>query len=61
MIVKVTIITHSKVFYSELTIFTHLKLCLADAIHNFKWVKTLRVFLYNVINPYRAKHYYSRL
>ena len=24
-----------------LWIFTHLKLCLADAIHNFKWVKIL--------------------
>ena len=23
-------------------IFTHLKLCLADAIHNFKWVKLFR-------------------
>ena len=23
--------------------FTHLKLCLADAIHNFKWVKNFRI------------------
>ena len=23
-------------------IFTHLKLCLADAIHNFKWVKIIQ-------------------
>ena len=25
------------------TIFTHLKLCLADAIHNFKWVKIIQI------------------
>ena len=24
-------------------IFTHLKLCLADAIHNFKWVKIIEI------------------
>ena len=24
---------------SQIKIFTHLKLCLATAIHNFKWVK----------------------
>ena len=24
-------------------IFTHLKLCLADAIHNFKWVKIMPI------------------
>ena len=24
-----------------ITIFTHLKLCLADVIHNFKWVKII--------------------
>ena len=24
-------------------IFTHLKLCLADAIHNFKWVKIIKI------------------
>ena len=23
--------------------FTHLKLCLADAIHNFKWVKIIQI------------------
>ena len=23
--------------------FTHLKLCLADAIHNFKWVKNIQI------------------
>ena len=23
--------------------FAHLKLCLADAIHNFKWVKTIQI------------------
>ena len=25
-------------------IFTHLKLCLADAIHNFKWVKNIQIW-----------------
>ena len=25
-------------------IFTHLKLCLADAIHNFKWVKIIQIW-----------------
>ena len=25
-------------------IFTHLKLCLADAIHNFKWVKIMHIW-----------------
>ena len=25
-------------------IFTHLKLCLADAIHNFKWVKIIPIW-----------------
>ena len=24
-------------------IFTHLKLCLADSIHNFKWVKCIQI------------------
>ena len=24
--------------------FTHLKLCLADAIHNFKWVKIIQIW-----------------
>ena len=24
-------------------IFTHLKLCLADAIHNFRWVKIIQI------------------
>ena len=24
--------------------FTHLKLCLADAIHNFKWVKSIQIW-----------------
>ena len=27
-----------------MTIFTHLKLCLADAIHNFKWVKIIQMW-----------------
>ena len=26
-----------------MVIFTHLKLCLADAIHNFKWVKIIQI------------------
>ena len=30
-------------------IFTHLKLCLADAIHNFKWIKNIQIS--NIINP----------
>ena len=25
-------------------IFTHLTLCLADAIHNFKWVKIIQIW-----------------
>ena len=25
-------------------IFTHLKLCVADAIHNFKWVKIIQIW-----------------
>ena len=28
-----------------IVIFTHLKLCLADAIHNFKWVKIIQIWL----------------
>ena len=28
----------------SLWIFTHLKLCLADAIHNFKWVKIIQIW-----------------
>ena len=27
-----------------IVIFTHLKLCLADAIHNFKWVKIIQIW-----------------
>ena len=27
-------------------ILTHLKLCLADAIHNFKWVKIIQIWQY---------------
>ena len=27
----------------NLSFFTHLKLCLADAIHNFKWVKIIQI------------------
>ena len=28
----------------SIRIFTHLKLCLADAIHNFKWVKIIQIW-----------------
>ena len=35
-------------------IFTHLKLCLADAIHNPKWVKIIQVFLDNVSTRYNV-------
>ena len=28
----------------QFLIFTHLKLCLADAIHNFKWVKIIQIW-----------------
>ena len=28
----------------SIVIFTHLKLCLADAIHNFKWVKIMQIW-----------------
>ena len=27
-----------------IVIFNHLKLCLADTIHDFKWVKILRIW-----------------
>ena len=43
-------ITRAAVFndlnYSNYSIwiFTHLKLCLADAIHNFKWVKIIQIW-----------------
>ena len=29
----------------SILIFFHLKLCLADAIHNFKWVKIIQIWL----------------
>ena len=28
----------------SILIFTHLKSCLADAIHNFKWVKIIEIW-----------------
>ena len=34
------------------SIWTHLKLCLADAIHNFKWVKLFR-FDKMVVNKFQ--------
>ena len=37
------IIDDRKANYS-IWIFTHLKLCLADAIHNFKWVKIIQIW-----------------
>ena len=30
-------------------IFTHLKLCLADAIHNFKWFDKMEVNSYQIL------------
>ena len=39
-------------------IFTHLKLCLADAIHNFKWVKIIQAWHhYNIffVGPLHTK------
>ena len=30
-----------QIIIASIRIFTHLKLCLADAIHNFKWVKII--------------------
>ena len=38
-----TILTPYQPNYS-IEIFTHLKLCLADAIHNFKWVKIMQIW-----------------
>ena len=40
-----------KRYYYPLRIFTHLNLCLADAIHNFKWVKII---------PYSTHQYTGR-
>ena len=28
----------------SIEIFTHLKLCLADAMHNFNWVKIIQIW-----------------
>ena len=42
--VKATpLLTFQSLNYS-IWIFTHLKLCLADAIHNFKWVKIIQIW-----------------
>ena len=45
-------------------IFTHLKLCLATAIHNFKWVKITHIFYTSPIgqglNPFRARAIFIR-
>ena len=38
-----SILTFQPSNYS-IKIFTHLKLCLADAIHNFKWVKIIQIW-----------------
>ena len=35
-------------FFISFWIFTHLKLCLAIAIYNFKWVRNIQV-LFNVL------------
>ena len=42
-IVVLSALTLSPPNYS-IWIFTHLKLCLADAIHNFKWVKIIQIW-----------------
>ena len=31
-------------------IFTHLKLCIADAMHNFKWVKIIHIWHKREVN-----------
>ena len=46
-----------------IVIFTHLKLCLADAIHSFKWVK-ITYFQFHLFgfNPvWQHKHLYTVL
>ena len=35
-----------------IVIFTHLKLRLADAIHNFKWVKIIHIWQKIVVNDF---------
>ena len=32
------------IYMYSIWIFTHLKLCLADAIHNFNWVKIIQIW-----------------
>ena len=35
---------YSYIYCCTIVIFTHLKLCLADAIHNFKLVKIIQIW-----------------
>ena len=42
-IMNMVLLTLQPPIYS-IWIFTHLKLCLADAIHNFKWVKIIQIW-----------------
>ena len=34
--------------------FTHLELCLADAIHNFKWVNKFQILLKMEVNKFQV-------
>ena len=45
LITKTCASNHANLFSYLISIFTHLKLCLATAIHNFKWVKITHIFL----------------
>ena len=41
-------------------IFNHLKVCLADAIHNFKWVKIIQIWQNRVLRfPNTADLYHA--
>ena len=33
-----------EIFILKIWMFIHLKLCLADAIHNFKWVRIIQIW-----------------
>ena len=44
-------------FVHNTIIFTHLKLCLADAIHNFKWVKIIQIWK-NEVNCFQIGRVY---
>ena len=44
-IIIIICFTFNALIFIPLTakLFTHLKLCLADAIHNFKWLKIIQI------------------